>query len=503
MTNEIKRMSEYDFSEEMISKEEAAQIADIQRAFLKSYLANKDTMPIEEWLSSELSKHLSDRSKTEIDEMSLDIISSLKIAEEKKLSQQKAIASGRSKESWFASELLKSTSQMSAVESAKYLQDIDDAIKNANEAMLETITTKTGAPNLNMNLDGFIAEQYHVNSFNMNAQAKGSKLFAEVLKPKPGETYAKNSVDIVIKDASGKILKKYQAKYGATAEDTIRMIKNGDYRGQRLLVPEEQVDAVKKAFPDKSVSSTIGEGKIESKPLLKEEAKEMQKKAQKGNFLDADWNDLVAKDIAMGIGRQAGYACLQGAAIGVGISIASKVWNGEKIDSKEVIETAIVSGADFGIKTATAGALKLASEKGILKLIPKGTKGSTFANIAFVAIENVKIGIKVFKGELSAKEGLELMEQTTGSCIVGMAASAKGMAIGASIGTVFGLPGIAVGGFVGATVGYIAGSKLGEIVIKGAQKIRSVANETLKTVGEKIRRGIKDAARAFADALES
>ena len=40
------------------------------------------------------------------------------------------------------------------------------------------------------------------------------------------------------------------------------------------------------------------------------------------------------------------------------------------------METAIASGADFGVKTAAAGALKAASEKGILQIIPKGTKGS-------------------------------------------------------------------------------------------------------------------------------
>ena len=498
MTNKIEPELEYDIAEDLISENEAKQLVDIQKAFLESYVANKDTHSVEEWLSLELSKHLPDREKSEIDEMSSEIITSLKITEEKKISQEKAINSGRSKESWLASELMKSTSQMSAIESAKYLQGLDDAVKNANDAMLDTITTKSGIPNQNMNLDGFIAEQHHVNSFNMNAQAKGGKLYAEALKPKPGETYAKNSVDIVIKDSTGKIVSRYQAKYGATAEDTIRMIKNGDYRGQQLLVPEEQLDAVKKAFPDRSVSSTIGDGEIKSKPLSKEEAKEMQKKAQKGNFLDADWNDYVAKDIAIGIGKQAGYACLQGAAIGAGMTIASKVWNGEKIDGEEVIETAIVSGADFGVKTATAGALKLASEKGILKIIPKGTKGNTFANIAFVAIENVKIAGKVFKGEVSAKEGLELMEQTTVSCVAGIAASTKGAAIGAAIGSVLGPVGTAVGGFIGGTVGYIAGSKLGQFVTKGAQKIRNFARERIRSLGAGIKRGASAVGRAVA-----
>lgn len=479
---------EFDFSEKVLSEKEAKGVSKIQREFLESYAASKDKMPVEEWLSQEIQKQLPEKTAEEIKEMSTEIISSLKVIEDMKVSQQKAMAAGKSKDSWFASTILQSTSKMSAQESARYLQSLDDAVKNANAAMHETITTKGSGyitPSMNLNLDGFIAEQHHVNSFNMNAAAKGSGLRAEVQPLKPGETYTKNGFDVIIKDASGKRIHQYQMKYGATAEDTIRMINSGNYNNQTIVVPEEQVAAVQEAFPNKTVTSTIGDGDVSSKPLTKEQAKELQEKAQTGNFMDADWNDYVAKDIAIGIGKQTGYACLQGAAIGAGMSIATKVWNGEPIDGEEVIETAIETGADFGVKTATAGALKAASEKDILKVIPKGTKGSTFANIAFVAIENVKVLAKVATGELTAKEGLDAMEQTTASCVAGIAAAAKGAAIGATIGFVLGPVSAAVGGFVGGTIGYMAGSKVAQTVVKGVQKVRDKAKEVLKEVKNK------------------
>lgn len=490
---------EFDFSEKVLSEEEAKGVSKIQREFLESYIASKDKMPAEEWLPQELKKQLPEKTSEEIEEMSTEIITSLKVTEEMKVSQQKAIAAGRSKDSWFASTILQSTSQMSAQESARYLQSLDDAVKNANAAMHETITTKGSGyitPSMNPNLDGFIAEQHHVNSFNMNAAAKGSGLRAEVQPLKPGETYTKNGFDVIIKDASGKRIHQYQMKYGATAEDTIRMINSGNYNNQTLVVPEEQVAAVQEAFPNKTVTSTIGDGDVSSKPLTKEQAKELQEKAQTGNFMDADWNDYVAKDIAIGIGKQTGYACLQGAAVGAGMAIATKVWNGEPIDGEEVIETAIVSGADFGVKTATAGALKAASEKGVLKVIPKGTKGSTFANIAFVGIENVKVLGKVATGELTAKEGLDAMEQTTASCVAGIAASTKGAAIGATIGSVLGPVGTAVGGFIGGTIGYMAGSKVAQTVVKGVQKVRDKAVGVVKSVGSAVVSGAKSIARS-------
>ncbi|WP_455103601.1 hypothetical protein [Peptostreptococcus sp.] len=502
--DKIEEIYEFDFSEKILSEEEGKGVSKIQREFLESYVASKDKMLVEEWLPQELQKQLPEKTYEEIEEMSTEIISSLKVTEDMKVSQQKAIVAGRSKDSWFASTILQSTSQMSAQESARYLQSLDDAVKNANAAMHETITTKGSrfiTPSMNPNLDGFIAEQHHVNSFNMNAAAKGSGLRAEVQPLKPGETYTKNGFDVIIKDASGKRIHQYQMKYGATAEDTIRMINSGNYNNQTLVVPEEQVAAVKEAFPNKTVISTISHGDVSSKPLTKEQAKELQEKAQTGNFMDADWNDYIAKDIAIGIGKHTGYACLQGAAVGGGMAIATKVWNGESIDGEEVIETAIVSGVDFGVKTATAGALKAASEKGVLKVIPKGTKGSTFANIAFVAIENVKVLGKVATGDLTAKEGLDAMEQTTASCVAGIATSIKGTALGAEIGLFLGPVGAVVGGFIGGTIGYVAGSKVAQNIVKGMQKVRDIAIEAVKSVGSAICSGAKSVVRGFASMI--
>ncbi len=485
-----------DYLEKIIPEKDAREVSALQREFLESYAASKDKITAENWLRRELKKHLPEKTQNEIDEISSDIIGSLRTTEKMKVSQQKAREAGRSKDSWLASTLLQSTSHMSAQEGAKYLHELDTAVKNANAAMHDTITTKSSGytvPSLNPNLDGFIAEQYHVNSFNLEAAAKGSSLRAEVQLPKPGETYSKNGFDVVIKDASGNRVHQYQMKYGKDAEATIDLIKSGNYNNQILVVSEDQVEAVQKAFPNKTVTSIIGEGDVASKPLTKEQVKDMQNKAQESNFLETSWNDFTAKDIALGIGKQTGNACVQGAVIGAGMAVASKVLNGEPIDGEEVVESAIVSGADFGVKTAAAGALKVASEKGILKAIPKGTPGSTFANIAFVAIENLKVAGKVATGELTVKEGFDEMEQTTASCVAGLAASAKGMAIGSKIGAVLGPAGIFVGGLIGGAVGYMAGSKIAQTVVKGFQKIRDTAVEVLKEVGSGIRDGFRTA----------
>ncbi len=483
-----------DIDSPIIMQDECTELKPILQDFVQAYTENSDK-PISEWLSAKMQEYLPDKPKSEIDSITSGIIASLEAAEAKKAALTAAIKMGRSKESWFASEIQSATSSMSSQQTIQYMTNLEGAVNQANESLYRTITTQAGVVSQNPRLDGFIAEQYHVQTFNMNAEATGSKYRAEVLEPKPGETYRKNSVDIVIKDNQGKVVRRYQSKYCKDATATEQAFKHGDYRGQRKLVPEGQEGKISKQC------STVIEAPdgTKSNPLSKERAEQMRDEAQSGNWNDLNWNEYQAKDLALGIGKQAGYAVLQGAAIGVGFDIAKKVWNGEEIKGEEVVETALTSGADFGVKAAAAGAIKVGVEKEIITVIPKGTPASTIANIAFVAIEDAKVIGKMFTGELTFKEGMEKIEQTTVSTAAGLAAMGEGAAVGAAIGTVLGPVGKAIGGFVGGTIGYIAGSKIGETVVKGTQKIREGAPKVVTSIGS----GIKAVGKTVSSGVKS
>ena len=265
--------------EQKITISEAEALKSIQKKFMISYLSNKDKMTIEQWLYSEMVESLPECNATEIEKMSNDIITTLKIQEEKKASLEKAIQSGRSKESWFASEVKRATSQMSAQESSKYLQNLDNALNSANNSLYRTIHTQagTGPISQNPNLDGFIAEQYHAQTFNLNAEATGSQYRAKVLEP-TGNGYAKNSVDIVVVDGNGKVIKRYQSKYCKDAKATSKAFEHGDYRGQQKLVPEGQdID-----IPKKTTTVLEAPDGTTSNPLTKSRAKELQNEAQSG-----------------------------------------------------------------------------------------------------------------------------------------------------------------------------------------------------------------------------
>lgn len=472
-----------------MTPEEAEELQKLQARFLHSYASKKDAVPLPELLRTEMAACLPDRSSEEIAQMSDEILSTLRMQEEKRNSLSQAMKSGRSKESWFESEMKEATSYMSTAEAAGYCQQLDDALKQANTELYHTIHTAGGAVSQNPSLDGFIAEQHHVQTFNLNATAKGSKYRAEVLGPgKNG--YGKNSVDIVIKDSTiGKTVRRYQCKYGKNAQATERAFQSGDYRGQRKLVPDGQASTLSK----KATSVIESPDGVTSNPLSKADAKALQKEAQSGGLKDLNWNQFQVRDVAKHIAVQTGQATLLGVAVGAGMEVVRKVSNGEEVKAKDLVEPALATGADFGVKVMAAGALKVGVEKGLVKVIPKGTPAGTIANIAHIAVENAKIVGKVAAGEMSIKEGLDQMEATTVSIVAGILASSKGAEIGAkvgsavgkAVGTVLGPTGAAVGGFIGSTVGYITGSTVGQMAVKVVHKIQDCAIKTFQKTAQK------------------
>ncbi len=486
-------------------QEECGKIKPFLQEFVECYVANKDK-PVEDWLNEKMKESLPDKTDDEIRSMTEEIVSAINMDEENKESLQKSVESGRSKESWFASKVQEAVSAMSAQQSAEYLTGLDRALKTANESLYGTITTQAGAISQNPRLDGFIAEQYHAQTFNMNAEATGSAYRAKVLEP-TGNGYAKNSVDLVIVDADGRVVKRYQSKYCKDPKATERAFEQGDYRGQQKLVPDGQEGEIQK----KATAVLEAPDGTTSNPLTKSRAEQMRDEAQSGNWNDFNWNEYKVKDLAMGIGKQAGIAALEGAAIGAGFDIAQKLWQGEEIDGAEVVETALVSGADFGVKAAVAGALKVGAEKGVISVIPKGTPAGTIANIAFIAVEDAKIMKQVALGELSCEEGIEKIQLVTVSTAAGLLAMGQGTLIGGEVGAFAGamiginfgpaamLAGMSigrvVGSFVGASIGYMAGSKTGEMIVNGARKVRDGAIRMAKQVKEKVKEAVGNGLR--------
>lgn len=461
-----------------LTEQEAKELRPIYRDFVKAFRENMDK-PDSGWVEKLLEKYLPGTPKEDIRRMTKEITETIH--------KNDVARKGRDK-------LEKMGSAVNAIQKSGYLKEIDRTLEKANDKLLDTVMRKNLDVNRNPNLDGFLAERYHVETFNVNAAVKKSPWRARVVEPTGA--YGKNSVDVVIFNSdTKKIARRYQFKYGADAKATEQMWNNGNYKFQRFLAPKGQSQEISSKAVEVLESP---DGKVQSTALSKTDAKKLQENAQK---LDAVKNDLTfekdvaVKDLAPVLGKQGVQSFLVGGIYGAGKETLSQWKQGETLDVKKIGKSSLEGGGDFAAKQTLASFLKVGSEKGIVKAIPKGTSIETITNISCVAIEDAKIAVKVGKGELTAAEGAGQAVETTASTGVGVLAAGKGAVIGGKIGTAGGAViasfaagpeasvvgakvGAVVGEVVGSSIGYLVGSGAAESFVKGAKEILNNMTES-------------------------
>ena len=546
--------------EETLTKKQKEELSSLIKKYLKSYSKYKNKMSIEEWLMLMFREDFPELDEKEIIKLKDEVVNgtneSYKIYKEVK----RAGELGINPSEYFATKiendeefkkienkkemLLKldeeltddavdkiyTLSEMDISESSNldtatsigktlgqtavnnYIGNIDKAIENANANMQDTILRQDGYINQNPNLDGFIAESHHANTFNVDAATKELKLRAEDLKP---DVYGKNSVDIVIKKVSNgceETVRKYQAKFGKNAEVTESYFRDklGEfkYRFQKKLVSSDQVNDIPNGV-DK-----IEYGGAESKPISKSEIKNMQEKVQSGdkNALDLNFkNNVSTHEVLKRVGYKAVRNGIYSGAIAVGMNIGKKVITGEEIDGEEVVETAIKTGATTGVTTVVHGAMTAAAKKGILKGV--FAKSTFVSAVAFSAVETVSTVYKVGTGEMSLKEGVDSLVETftTGAVIakamaVTSATIAGALGAGALVTTVATVAAGAVVATVGTAVAkpiYKGTKTIVSGVVSGAKKVVSAGTKAVKTVASTAWSGVKSVAKGIWSGAKS
>ncbi|MBP3411866.1 MAG: hypothetical protein J6K89_01260 [Oscillospiraceae bacterium] len=478
-------------SMENLGEVEAKEYKRLLTQFLRSYKSKGQDVSDARWLEQEFKKELPNLPEGKAAEMAAEIVGSTSEYDAHLSDLNKACKQGTTKEQWLSEKVAEAAKGMSVVDYGNYLYSVNSSLENANAQMLRTVTTKSGEVSRALNLDGFIAEQHHVNQFNIRAALSKSPYVAEVCTPATGETYGKNSFDCVIRDRkSGAIIHQYQVKYGKTAEATAQLIREGNYNNQRLLVPPDQVEKLRELFPGKSIDSVMGgtdRVPITSTELSKEQAKALQDQAQTdGTIQRSGWNSFNTKELALNLGKNAAITGMQAATVTAGFCLAQKAIKGEPIEKEEIVHTAISTGMDAGIKNATAGALEVWAQKSPSSVLQKITPAG-WGKVAAVGIENAKILWKVAKGEMTLTQGADAMGRTSTAMVAGLSAAAKGSAIGAAALGWIPVVGPIVGGMVGGMVGYAAGSTVGQAVYKGVKAVGSAVKNAVRSTFSAVR----------------
>ena len=545
----------------------------IIQKFLKSYAENEksqDKKDLKSWLILELQNELPDKKTEDIEKIATELISGIEIYCTKKKEVEKYQSLGITNGDYVGNEILEKVAEeieeaeivdtkeviedmkeasnilsqyneamiyetaavkepqlvanvLSANSVNNYVDTVNNAIDSANKTLMESVTTKVGTINQNPNLDGFIFEEYHAGTFNVDATVKQKPYHAEALKPELGETYGKNSIDLVIED-TGKYVKKYSAKAYKNANETAKSfydkITGYKYKFQSKLVPTDQtreivnsVDKIK--FDD-----------IESKGITKTEIKNIQSELQSGNKkidIFSFKKDVNTISISKQIGKQAMVNGTMGLGIGMVANIGANIIIGKGVEAEEVIEAGIKTGASMGMATAVAGGIRVAVEK---KVIP-AMSNSTIGAIAASSIDIIGTACKLGSGEISLGEAIKEVGTSISSAYSAIVSSSFGYTatiavagmvglgtmgtVGTVIGTgvalvagaVCGTVGSKIGGAIANGVGTIAEKvvdKAVEVVKEGIDTVKNTANGVInkvQSIGKKITSGLSKVASWF------
>ena len=539
----------------------------IIQKFLKSYAENEknqDKKDLKSWLILELQNELPNKKAEDIEKIATELISGIETYYTKKKEVEKYQSLGITNGHYVGNEILekvadeieeaeivdtkeiiedmKETSNilsnynevmiyetaaikepqlvaniLSANSVNNYVDTINTAIDNANKTLMESVTTKVGTINQNPNLDGFIFEEYHAGTFNVDATVKQKPYHAEALKPELGETYGKNSIDLVIED-TGKYVKKYSAKAYKNANETAKSFYDKmtgyKYKFQSKLVPTEQTSEIANSV-DK-----IKYNNVESKGITKTEIKEIQNDLQTGNK-KADIinfkNDVNTISISKQIGKQAMVNGTMGLGIGMATNIGINLITGKEADAEQVIEAGIKTGASMGMATAVAGGIRVAVEKKVIPTVfSRVLTNNTIGAIAAASMDIIGTAFKLGSGEITLGKAIKDIGKSVGAAYGAIVASGWGYAGGMALAGMIGLGTIgAVGIILGVGVAVVAGavcatvgSKVGGAIangigavagaiVDGAVGIVKAGKEVVKSVASGVWNGVKAAGGAL------
>lgn len=380
-------------------------------------------------------------------------------------------------------------------DSIKQSQKLNDALEQYSKTISETALKKQNLKGPNRR--GFLFEDHHVNSHNIEAQKSRNPLGAftdrdsKLMEHHPNNIH--EEIDIQTKDGS------YEAQLKAykDGEASAKSISDPKYKGKEKVIPSDQVDDAKKAakreslrnkdsrpemsesYNDTAENVTDSTGK--SKPISTDELKEIDKKSSNGEKVEYKDKEKVLRDFEKSEIKNDLKSGFTSAAIGEGISILLKIKNGEEILTEEQFlesfENIVKKGTENSIKNYfSRHAAKKIFTKDLAGGVLKRGNMATFAVSTTYDIGKVlyKYAIgQIDEGELVQKSGETVYSSTAvfigsslGEAVGTSAGIAAGKAIGGTIGTALGPIGTIVGSVVG---GYIFG-KTSEIIIGTASK---------------------------------
>lgn len=371
------------------------------------------------------------------------------------------------------------------------IQMVDSYIKEINKTYLEKLSRIKDNPALH----GNVAEYHHAETFNLNARMLGKPYKALVL-----ENNTPNSVDIVIKNAKGEVVGRYQSKYYKTSYETAKAFVQGNYRGQKALIPSDQLEEVNKIRVSQGRSlarDRLEYDGVSSQPLSREEAARLKEELQKRNdFLS--YENVSFKTAFKGAMRDAAKVAAFVLAI-KGAMRLGKVFidwiKGKDVEfAKEFekfIKEDLKEGASAALKTMITGGLLVAARKGFIKVF-RNTPAGKIAAVVEGGFRVFALAKRLFKKEIGFREFVKEVPKELAGVAGGIYGAMEGASIGAAIGSAIPVVGTFVGGMIGAVIGGVVGEsvakKVSETIVDKVERAYTRVRDTLKSIGAGVQR---------------
>jgi hypothetical protein len=469
------------------SKENAQNTVSLIKEMLTDYKAKPEMQSLEAWLYEQFQKHSTVfEGEVDMKKSAQEIVQVSKNFDTAQSELEENEKNDIPETKWLGKKIEEGALAANITNIAAYANEIDQTLINANDLSFKTYTNLDGSINLNPNLHGFVAENHHVNTFNLSAIENQSHYRARML-----ESTGKNSVDIVIDNIEdGSVVRRYQAKYGYDSQATEKYFDHGDYRGQRKLVPDGQEEHIKGATshieaPDGSRSQSLSYADSQQ---IKEQI-QVHREIKQYEWDGLDKINLFTSVIAETAKMAMFHVLFQGGRIfgkNIWNRVNGKKPNNLKDDMKEWFNSSWIGTKNIGIQSVISGAIVIAARNGWIKPL-QYTPAGKIASIVYVGLQNAKVMYKVGKGELSVSEGIHKMQRVTLSAVGGFIAAGKGAILGGSMGG-------PIGAFVGAIAGGMAGSTVGELIHQGINKVKSKAKSYIKSSYQKTVDSMKNTA---------
>ena len=382
------------------------KVATIFHDFIQSYFEKDADVTEQDWLKGKLQEFGVELSEEELDKYAADLVGSVKSFSDSLRSLEKSKAEGKTADIWLKEKIEETGRKINAEE----LQQFNAGLEQANRRLLRNLKAEEVAKTVNTSITDVSAEQKLIDDFNSKATLEDGHYEAAIDLPENGAVYGQELFDVVIKDKfTGEKLENYQIIYGNNLQETIDLVEETSSAGQTILVPEEMVDEVRKAFPFKDIAANMGgTGRVmtEGSSLQLTDAVEIRQKAP---------NTLASKLVSNPEEALEEFAdnAFSSGVIAAGFTGALERLVNDDVpldfSASDLLGKALLAEDNDGIKTVAAGALATAVHKGLVNVLPKDTSPVVVANLASVGVENVKTLAQVADGTITLDEGIDHM----------------------------------------------------------------------------------------------